>query len=44
MNKDVNGNMKLFLKEVSNAEVRKVESFSRTKDANERLAQEEDKV
>ena len=43
MNEDVNGNMKLFWK-VSNVKVEKVESCSRKKDANGRLAQEEDEV
>ena len=37
MNEDVNGNGKLFWKEVSNAKGGKVESFSRVKDGNGRL-------
>ena len=44
MNEDVNGNRKLFWKEVSNVKAGKVKSFSRIKDENERLAQGEDKV
>ena len=40
MNNDVNGNRKLFWKEVSNAKGRKVESCNRMKDGNGRLAQE----
>ena len=44
MNEDVNGNRKLFLKEVSNAKGGKVEICSRIKDGNERLAQGEDEV
>ena len=39
MNKDVNGNRKLFWKEVSNAKGGKLESWSRIKDRNGRLAQ-----
>ena len=42
MNKDVNGNRKLFWKEVSNAKGGKVESCRRIKDGNGRLAQGED--
>ena len=42
MNENVNGNRKLFWKEVSNANGGKVESCSRIKDGNERLAQGED--
>ena len=42
MNEDVNGNMKLFWKEVSNAKGEKVESCSRVKDGNGRLAKGED--
>ena len=44
MNEDVNGNRKLFWKEVSNAKGGKVESCSRIKDGNGRLAQGEDEV
>ena len=44
MNEDVNGNEKLFWKEVSNAKGGKVESCSRIKDGNRRLAQGEDEV
>ena len=44
MNEDVNGNRKLFWKEVSNAKGGKVESCSRIKDGNRRLAQGEDEV
>ena len=44
INEDVNGNRKLFWKEVSNAKGRKVESCSRIKDGNRRLAQGEDEV
>ena len=39
MNEDVNGNRKLFWKEVSNAKEGKVESCGRVKDGNERLEQ-----
>ena len=39
MNEDVNENMKLFWKEVSNAKGAKVESCHRIKDGNERLVQ-----
>ena len=42
MNENVNGNRKLFSKEVSNAKGGKVESCSRVKDGNGRLAQGED--
>ena len=44
MNKDVNGNRKLFWKEVSNAKGRKVESCSRIKDGNGRWVQGEEEV
>ena len=44
MNKDGNGNKKLFWKEVRSAKGRKVESCSRVKDGNGRLAQGEDKA
>ena len=44
MNEDVNRNKKLFWKEVSNVKEGKVESCSRIKDGNGRLAQGEDKV
>ena len=44
MNQDVIGNGKLFWKEVSNAKGGKVESCSRIKDGNGRLAQGEDEV
>ena len=44
MNKDVNGNRKLFWKEVSNAKEGKVESCSRLNDGNGRLAQGEDEL
>ena len=44
MNEDVNGNRKLFWKEVSNVKRGKVESCSRIKDGNGRLKQGEDKV
>ena len=44
MNEDVNGNMKLFWKEVSNVKGGKVESYSRIKDLSGRLAQGEDEV
>ena len=39
MNEDVNGNRKLFWEEVSNAKGGKVESCSKGKDRNRRLAQ-----
>ena len=42
INKDVNGNRKLFWKEVSNARGGKVESCSKIKDVNVRLVQGED--
>ena len=42
MNEDVNGNRKLFWMEVSNVKGAKVESYSRIKDRNGRLAQGED--
>ena len=44
MNENVNGNRKLFWKEVSNAKGGKVESCSRIKDGNGRLAQEESEM
>ena len=44
MNEDVNGNRKLFRKEVSNAKGGKVERCSRIKDGNRRLAQGKDEV
>ena len=44
MNHDVNGNRKLFCKEVSNAKEGKVNSCSRIKDGHGRLAQGEDEV
>ena len=44
MNDDVNGNRKLFWKEVSNAKGGKMESCSNIKNENERLAQVEDEV
>ena len=44
MNEDVNGNRKLFWKEVSNAKGGKVESCSRIKGGNGRLTQREDEV
>ena len=40
MNEDLNGNMKLFCKEVSNSKRGKVESCSRVKDGNGRLRKE----
>ena len=40
----MNENRKLFRKEVSNTEGGKVESSSRIKDGNGRLAQREDKM
>ena len=39
MNEDVNGNRKLFWKEVSNVKGGKVESCIRIRDGNGRLAQ-----
>ena len=44
MNEDVNGNRKLFSKEVSNAKGGKLESSSRLKDGNGRLAKGEDEI
>ena len=44
MNGDVNGNRKLFWKEVNNAKEGNVESCSRIKEGNGRLAQVEDEV
>ena len=44
MNQDVNGNRKLFWKEVSKANGRRVGSCSRIKDGNWRLTVEEVKV
>ena len=44
MNEDMNGNMKLFWKVVSNAKGGKVESCSIIKDGNGRLAQGENEV
>ena len=44
MNEDVNRNMKLIWKQVSNAKGGKVESRSRIKDGNGWLAQGEDEV
>ena len=44
MNEDVNGNRKLFWREMSNAKGGKVESRSRIKDGNRMLVQWEDKV
>ena len=44
MNEDMNGNRKLFWREVSNAKGGKVESCSRVKDGNGRLVQGEDEV
>ena len=44
MNESVNGNRKLFWKEVSNAKVGKVESCNRIKDGNGRLAQGKDEM
>ena len=44
INKDVNGNRKLLWKKVSNAKGGKLESCSRVKGGNGRLAQEEDKA
>ena len=44
MNEDVNGNMKLFWSQVSNAKGGKVEICSRIKDENGKLAQGEDEV
>ena len=44
MNQDVNGNRKLFWKEVSKANGGKVENSNRIKDGNGRLVLEESKV
>ena len=44
MNQDVNGNRKLFWKEVSKAKGGKVESSNRIKDGNGRLILEEAEV
>ena len=44
MNEDINGNRKLFWKEMSNAKGGKVGSCSRVKDGYGRLAQGEDEV
>ena len=44
MNEDVNGNRKLFWKELNNAKGGKVENCTRIKDGNGRLAQGEDEV
>ena len=44
MNEYVNGNRKLFWKEVSNVNLVKVESYSSMKDGNGGLAQGEDEV
>ena len=44
MNEVMNGNRKLFWKEVSNAKGLKVENCSRINDGNGRLAQGEDKA
>ena len=44
IDKDVNRNKKLFWKGVSNAKRGKVESCSRIKDGNRRLAQGEDEA
>ena len=41
MNEDVNGNCKIFLKEVNNAKGGTVENCRRIKDGNGRLAQGE---
>ena len=41
MNQNVNGNRKLFWKEIFNAKGGKVESCSRIQDGNRRLAQGE---
>ena len=43
MNEDVNGNRKLFWKEVSNVKEGKVESCNRVKDGNGKLVQGEEK-
>ena len=44
MNEDVFRNRKLFRTEVSNVKGRKVESCSKIKDGNGRLAEEEDEI
>ena len=44
MDEDVNVNRKLFWKEVSNAKEGKVESCSRVKNGNGRLAQEDEET
>ena len=44
MNGNVNGNRKLFWKEISNGKGGKVESCSRIKNSNGRLAQGEDEL
>ena len=44
INENVNGNRKLFWKEVSNVKREMVESCSRIKDKNGRLAQRQDEV
>ena len=44
MNRDVNGNRKLFWKEVSNSNAGKVENSYRIKDGNGRLALQEVEV
>ena len=44
MNDDVNGNRKLFWKEMSNARGGRLDSCSRKKDGNRMLAQGEDEV
>ena len=44
MNEDVNGNRKLFWKELSNVKIGKVESCNTIKDGNGRLAQGEDEM
>ena len=44
MNEDMNGNMKLFWKEVSNAKGGKVESYNRINSGNGRLAQGDDEA
>ena len=44
MNEDVNGNKKLFWKEVSKVNGGKVDSCNRIKDGNERLELGEDEV
>ena len=44
MNQDVNGNRKLFWKEVSKMNVGKVENSNRSKDRNGRLILEENEV